>query len=213
MYKRLPLIVGIITATLILFWYFSAFQETFYDVAIFFEKYVGQNKLLGIFIFLFIAILSALLSPLTNAPLIPVAVALWGVMPTMMILFTGWIVGDIIAYHIGRYIGGPLFRYIISAKRFDKWVDEIQKHTRFYMLLLLRVALPAELGYAFGILRYSFGKYMLITLLAEIPFVLITTYASEAILEGNRLEFFSLMAVLITIFWGAIYLVREKNTT
>jgi len=212
MYKRLLLAVSIIIASTILFWYFTVFQEAFYDVVIFFEKYVRQNELLGLLIFLLIAILSALLSPLTNVPLIPIAVALWGVFPTMIILFVGWLIGDIIAYYIGRYIGGPLFRYIISAKRFDKWTEEIRKHTRFYMLLLLRVALPAELGYAFGIMRYPFFKYMLITFLAEIPFVLITTYASEAILEGNRLEFFSLVAILIVIFWGAMHIIKKEKT-
>lgn len=211
MHKRLLFTLGIISATIILFWYFNVVQVAFYDIAIFFEKYVGQNELLGIFIFLLIATASALLSPLTNAPLIPIAVALWGLVPTMVILLVGWLIGDIIAYYIGRYIGGPLFRYIISAKRFDKWVEEIRKHTRFYMLLLLRVALPAELGYAFGIMRYPFGKYMLITFLAEIPFVIITTYASEAILEGNRLEFFSLIAILVAIFFGAMHFVRDKK--
>ncbi|MCR4343005.1 MAG: VTT domain-containing protein [Patescibacteria group bacterium] len=213
MYKRLLIIIGIVAVAVILFWYFSAVQEAFYDTAIFFERYVRQNELLGFFIFLLIAILSALLSPLTNIPLIPVAVALWGVAPTMIILFIGWIIGDIIAYYAGRHIGGPLFRYIISIKRFDKWVVEIQKHTRFYMLLLLRIALPAELGYAFGIMRYPFAKYMAITFLAEIPFVLITTYASEAILAGERLKFFSLIAVLIAVFLVAMHIVRERKTT
>lgn len=213
MYKRLLITIVAVSVTVILFWYFSSVQEAFYDTAIFFERYVGQNELLGFLIFLLIAILSALLSPLTNVPMIPVAIVLWGVAPTMIILFVGWLIGDIIAYYVGRYVGGPLFRYIISAKRFDKWVAEIQRHTRFYMLLLLRIALPAELGYAFGIMRYPFVKYMAITFIAEIPFVLITTYASEAILNGERFKFFTLIAVLIAVFLVAMHIVKERKTT
>jgi len=211
MYKRILLITTIIIVAAILFWHFSAFQETFYKIVIPLEKYFKKNELLGFILFIFIAIASALLSPLTNAPLIPVAVALWGTTITMILLFGGWIIGDITAYYLGKQIGRPIIRYIISAERFDKGIEAIRKHTRFYMLLLLRIALPAELGYAFGVIRYHFGKYLFLTFLANIPFVFITTYASKAVLDGERLRFFGLLAVLGIILFGAMYFARNSQ--
>ncbi len=212
MYKRLLLLTGTVIIVAILFWYFGIFQEYFYDIVEFSEKYFKENRLLIFIIFLFIAIASALLSPLTNVPLIPIAVALCGTVITIALLLAGWIIGDIIAYYIGKCIGRPIIRYIISAERFDKLINAVKKHTRFHVLLLLRIVLPTELGYVFGVIRYQFWKYLILTSLANITFVFITVYASKAILDGKRIEFFSLLALLITIFLGAMHFVRNKNT-
>lgn len=211
MYKRALLVIGILVAITLLFWYSLSLQETFYDVVSFFETYVRQNEMLGMLVFMLIATLGALVSPFTNLPLIPVAVALWGAALTALLLLGGWLLGGVIAYFIGRYVGYPAIRYIISAERFDAWLREVRAHTRFSMMFLLRLALPAELGYAFGVIRYSFWKYVLLTFFAELPFVLIATYASEAILLGERLQFFGLIALVGVIFLGAFYLVRKRG--
>ncbi|MCR4306854.1 MAG: VTT domain-containing protein, partial [Candidatus Yonathbacteria bacterium] len=120
--------------------------------------------------------------------------------------------GDVIAYFIGRYIGYPAVRYIISGKRFDAWLSAVRVHTSFSKMFILRLALPAELGYAFGVIRYPFWKYVLLTFFAELPFVIIVTYASEAILLGERLQFFGLIALIGIIFFGAFHLVRKPTS-
>lgn len=210
-YKRTLLIIGILIAVTLLFWYSLSLQEAFYDIVSFFEVYVRQNEILGILVFVLTAALAALLSPFTNLPLIPVAVALWGAALTALLLLAGWLLGAVIAYFIGRYIGYPAVRYIVSAERFDSWLRVVKVHMRFSMMFLLRLALPAELGYAFGVIRYHFWKYVLLTFLAELPFVIITTYASEAILLGERVQSFGLIALMGVIFFGAFYLFRKMG--
>ncbi|MCR4330868.1 MAG: VTT domain-containing protein [Patescibacteria group bacterium] len=211
MYKQALLIIGVLVAITLLFWYSLSLQETFYNIVSFFETYVRQNEALGLLVFMLTAALAALVGPFTNLPLIPVAVALFGTVPTTLLLLGGWLIGDTIAYLIGRYIGYPAVRYVISAKRFDAWLSTISPHTSFFKMFLLRLALPAELGYAFGTIRYPFWKYFLLTFFAELPFVLVTIYASEAILLGERLQFFGLIALMSVIFFGAFYLVRKPT--
>ncbi len=209
-YKRAALIVGLLVVITLLFWYSLSLQEAFYDVVSFFETYVRQNEILGLLVFILIAALAAMVSPFTNLPLIPVAVALWGTTTTVFLLLGGWLIGDATAYFIGRYVGYPAVRYIISAERFDTWLSAVRAHTSFSMMFLLRLALPAELGYVFGVIRYHFGKYILLTFLAELPFVLTAAYASEAILLGERLQFFGLVALISAILFGAFYLALKR---
>jgi len=208
-YKRTLLTIGIIVLAALLFWYSTALHELFYDIVSFFDVFVKQNETLGLFVFVLIAVLSALISPLTNIPLIPVAVALWGIVPTMALLLGGWLLGDVIAYYVGRFVGYPAVRYIISPERFDGWVANIRDHTGFFMGFLLRLTLPAELGYAFGLIRYRFWKYFLLTLLAELPYAFVTVYASEAILSGEQIRFFGLIALATAVFLGALYVIRK----
>ncbi|MEK7555885.1 MAG: VTT domain-containing protein [Patescibacteria group bacterium] len=210
-YKRTLLIIGILIAVTLLFWYSLSLQEAFYDIVSFFEVYVRQNEILGILVFILTAALAAMVSPFTNLPLIPVAVALWGTALTALLLLGGWLLGAAIAYFIGYYVGYPAVRYVISAERFDVWLREVRVHTSFFMMFLLRLALPAELGYAFGFIRYPFWKYVLLTFLAELPFVIITTYASESIILGEQLRFFGLIALAGVIFFGAFYFVRKPT--
>lgn len=80
----------------------------------------------------------------------------------------------------------------------------MNEQATFATALLLRLALPAELGYAFGVVRYPLGTYVAITVLSELPYAIASAYASEAVLLGNVLHFLGfsgivLMAILIAL--------------
>lgn len=212
MNKRIFLILGIVVIVAALFWYSSAIQNTFYVIVDFFNTLVIYNEYLAIILFILIAATAALISPFTNVPLIPIAVVIWGTLGTTILLLFGWLVGDILAYLIGRYLGYPAIRYIISEEKFDNLIKVIKTHTNFLKAFLFRLALPAELGYMFGIIRYNFGKYLLITFLAELPFAIVSTYASEAILSGDTVKFFVFIGMLsIVVFF--IFRKIHKTTT
>lgn len=195
----------------LVFWYSSAIQDSFYVIVERFGTLVAQNELGAIMLFIALSALAALVSPFTNIPLIPFAVAIWGAAPTAILLLGGWLIGDMLAYYLGRDIGYPAVRYLVAAERFDHWVAVVRKHARFSMALFLRVALPAELGYAFGIIRYPVGLYALITFLAELPMALIAVYASDAVLAGDTQRFFAFVVVLVLLIGTGAYAVRAKQ--
>lgn len=211
MTKRIILIACTAIAGVLLFWYSSTLQDAFYVVVNFFSELVLRNELLAVVVFVLLSAVAALISPFTNIPLIPIAVVIWGTIPTAILLLGGWMLGDILAYFIGRDIGYPAVRYMVSSERFDRWVAVVREHTSFLMALLLRVALPAELGYAFGIIRYPMILYVLITFLAELPIALVAVYASEAALAGDVQMFFAAVGVLVALIAIGAYYVRSKQ--
>lgn len=211
MTKRIILIACTAIAVALAFWYSSTLQDAFYVVVDFFSALVMRNELLAVIVFVLLSAAAALISPFTNIPLIPIAVVIWGTVPTTILLLGGWLLGDIVAYFIGRDIGYPAVRYMVSSERFDRWVVVVREHTSFLMALLLRVALPAELGYAFGIIRYPVGLYALITFLAELPIALVAVYASEAALAGDAQMFFVAVGVLAVLVGAGAYYIRSKQ--
>lgn len=175
----------------------------FYIIADYLNELAVQNQLLAILVFVLTSALAALISPLTNIPLVPIATVIWGPVPTIIFLLCGWFIGDIIAYLIGRYFGYKAVSYFVSTEKLDDWSNMVKKRTTFTTALLLRIALPAELGYAFGIIRYPAGTYIAITFLSELPFAIISTYASEAVIYGDTLKFFGLVGILFSVIFIA----------
>lgn len=199
MNRRVIVFICVAIIIAFLFWYSSVLQETFYAIADYLKVLAAQNEVLAIFVFVLTSALAALISPLTNIPLVPIATLIWGPVPTIMFLIGGWLIGDILAYLVGRYLGHKVVAYFVSTEKLDNWSNVVKKRTSFSTALLLRVALPAELGYAFGIIRYPASLYIIITFLAELPFAVISTFASEAVLLGDTLKFFGLIGVLLAV--------------
>lgn len=204
MSKRVLLLLFGVVFLALLFWYSSALQDQFFVIVDFFHTLVYKNELLAIGVFILTAVVGALISPFTNLPLVPFAVAIWGTVPTTLFLLAGWMIGDTIAYFIGRYYGRKAVTFFVSEEKLDHWSEMVKAHTNFFTALILRLALPAELGYAFGFVRYHFGLFLLITLIAEVPFAIISTTASEAVLERDVGEFFWLILLLVIIIVGAL---------
>ncbi|HBH71420.1 MAG: putative membrane protein [Parcubacteria group bacterium GW2011_GWC1_42_11] len=201
MNRRLVVFLSLAVIIALLFWYSSVLQNSFYVIADLLKELAIQNKLLAIFVFILTSALAALVSPLTNIPLVPIATLIWGPIPTIIYLLFGWFIGDIIAYIIGRYLGYKAVSYFVSTEKLDDWSSMVKKRATFSTALLLRIALPAELGYAFGIIRYPAGIYIIITFLSELPFAIISAYASEAVLYGEALKFFSLVGILFVVIF------------
>jgi len=209
-YRRIILLLCTAIVVAFLFWYSSVLQDAFYLIADYLSVLAFQNELLAIFVFILVAVLAALVSPLTNVPLIPVAVLIWGPASATIFLLIGWIIGDILAYFIGYYFGHKVASYFVSNEKLDNWSRVVKERTHFSTALFLRLALPAELGYAFGIIRYPAGAYVLVTFLAELPFAFVSTYASEAVLYGEALKFFGLIGILAVIIFVA-YRMNHKR--
>ena len=212
MHKRLLIFISIAIAIALLFWYSSTLQSTFYILVGFFWDLVQYNEPLAVLLFILVAIVAALISPFTNIPLVPIAVAIWGPLLTTIYLFTGWIVGDVLAYFIGRYLGRRIVTLFMTREKLDELSHSIKERAKFIPALILRFTLPAELGYVFGIIRYDLIYYVTISLIAELPFAIVATFASDAVLNGNTLEFLGYISTLLFVIVAGYYY-RYKNST
>ncbi len=193
------------------FWSSAALQDLFYGSVDYLEKYTDQNRTLGIIIFMGLAAVSALFSPFSSAPLIPAGVVIWGSGIVFFLLASGWLIGDLIAYLIGRFARRAIVTRFVPQEKLDYYKEMISKKARFWFVLLFRFALPSEItGYALGIIRYHFGKYLLATVLVEAPFAYLAVYSGEAFVKGNAVLFVSLILFTTAVIYLTLYYFRKK---
>ncbi len=181
-------------------------QRVLLDLTVVFDEFVQQHPVFGPAAFFLLAAISILLGPFSSAPVLPFAIAAWKVVPTLLLLLLGWLAGGCGAYVIGRYAGQLLVGKIVGQRRLEKWIAELKPRMTFPLLLLFRLAMPSETGYVFGLLSYHFGRYLLITFLAELPFALLTVYAGDAFLRTGWWSFVALLLAGLAIIALAYYL-------
>ena len=203
------IIIFSLVSLALIFWYSNYIQNQFYVIVDFFNVLVTQHESLAILVFILSATFGALISPLTNLPLVPFAVAIWGTVPTTIFLLIGWLIGDIIAYIIGRYFGLYIITKLISSKKIEEWSGMVKGHTNFFTAVVVRLALPAELGYLFGFIRYNFWLYLLVTFIAELPFAVILTNVSKAVIFGETQQFFGMIFLLVVIIVGVLIKMKK----
>ncbi|MDO8572747.1 MAG: VTT domain-containing protein [bacterium] len=199
--------VVVIVAIATLFFLSPTLQETFFNITLSLQKYAISNGVMAGTIFVALSALSALLSPFSSVPFIPIAITIWGQLMTITLLLLGWVLGGICTYAIGRYAARPILERFVKPETAHRYADWIKEHATFTKVLLFRLALPAEiLGYALGIVRYHFGKYIVATFIAELLFAYGATQASTALVDLNPAAFFGWTAITLGTLYAIYHL-------
>ena len=180
------------------------------DLTAIFEEFIGQYPILAMAAFVLLSAISMLLGMVSSVPIAPLAVAIWGTTITLLLLLFGWLLGGCASYAIGRYAGYPLIGRITGRRRLKEWMLKLKSRMTFPLLFLFRLAMPSETGYVFGIFRYDFWRYLLITFLAELPFALLVVYASGAFIEADWQMFTSLLLIGAVVAALMYYLFERK---
>lgn len=156
--------------------------------------YFRENRVWGGFIFVAISAVSVLLSPFSSVPLAPSAIMAWGNQTTFGLLFLGWIIGGIFAYFIGSFSREKIIKRFVSFKKVEYYKERISARSQFWLVFLFRLTVPSEIAsYTLGIIRYHFWKYLLATILTEVPFALFVVYSGSVLLSGKILYFGAVM--------------------
>lgn len=206
--EKIPTIF-LILVIIALFWYSSELQALFHLVVLYIETYTIEFPLLAYALFFGLAVVSTLVSPFSSVALVPFAIELWGTLTTLILLLMGWIVGGMIAYYLGKHVAYKILRIILPSS-FEFYSRQVSKKTKFWMALLFRAATPSEIGYLFGIIKYDFSKYLLATIISEIPYAILAVYVSNALIAKNVLIFLSLGLLLLAIMITSLYFLHKK---
>lgn len=187
------------------FWYFRDLQDIYDSLLNYFTAVAEINRFLaGVFFFL-LATFSAVLTFFSSTPVIPIAVEIFGRGLTLVLIMGGWLLGGIIAYWIFYYLRHFFSKFKIF-KQAEHYEQKLIGRTEFPLILLFRLAIPAEIGsYALGLLRFPFWKYVLITFLGELPFAVIALYSNTAFVERKPLVFVGVLAIGMVIIGVAVY--------
>ena len=170
-------------------------------------RVIVAHRVLGMALFVALAGLSAMLAFFSSAVIVPVAIYTWGKVVCALLLWTGWILGGLCAYGIGRAFGRPVVRSLISAAALARYEDRISNRAPFGLVLLFQLALPSEVpGYVLGLARYRLLKFVAALGIAELPFAVGTVYLGESFLERRIFVFIGLGAL------GAVFGVWALRT-
>ena len=200
-------IISVIVILIAIFWSSTTVENYVQSIIGSLANYMDGGSWMSVIIFVALAVLSVMLVSFSSIWLVPVAMTLWGNLPTLVMLLLSWILGGIFSYLIGKYMGYPIVRKIVSEEKINNYSGIFsQARESFSLIILSRFVLPSEIpGYLLGIVRYPFFKYLLATALSEIPYAFVVVYFIEAILRKNTTTFL----VLGTLWLGfAFFAVR-----
>ena len=165
-------------------------SETLHDKAdaliVWAESVIELSPHIGMAVFVLIAMLSAMLAFFSSAVFVPVAVYTWGAGVTFILLWAGWLLGGVVSFCIGRFLGRRVAAILIGEEKLAGWQSQLTQRSRFIHILLFQAALPSEIpGYVLGILRYRFSLYLTALAITELPYVIGVIYLGESFLRGE----------------------------
>ncbi len=181
-----------------------AVQDEIFAFIHWIEGFMREMPVLGAVVFFLVSAASVLVAFFSAAVIVPSAVLVWGSLGAFLLLYAGWITGGVLTYGIGRLFGKSAVRRFVRQERLARYEDAVSHRMPFWAVALLVVSVPAEIpGYLLGILRYPFWKFLLALSLAELPFALVSVYASGELLQGRYFGFFVTVALLGLAAWFA----------
>jgi uncharacterized membrane protein YdjX (TVP38/TMEM64 family) len=146
---------------------------------------IRQRPIAGMVVFVLLTAISAMIAFLSSAVLIPVAIYVWGPILCFVLLWSGWFLGGVAAYAIGRYLGRPVVRRLVrpeTLERQERWARS--GSGSLVAVLLIQLAIPSDLaGYVFGLIRCPLGWFTAALAVVEIPYALGAVFLGVSFVE------------------------------
>jgi uncharacterized membrane protein YdjX (TVP38/TMEM64 family) len=191
-----------------------AASDTLHDrtegIIVWIDGVVSRAPVLGMLFFVLLAMVSAMVAFFSSAVFAPIAVYAWGKAGTFMLLWLGWLLGGILSFCIGRFLGRSAVSMIIDEEKIAGWEHELGTRARFTHILMFQAVVPSEIpGYVLGVLRYSFPLYVAALAVTELPYAIATVYLGESFLEGESSAFILLGFAVIVLGMFLVRAVRK----
>ena len=189
----LIIVVGLVAAS-------DTLHNRTQEIIVWTEGVISQAPLLGMLVFVLLAMLSAMVAFFSSALLAPVAIYAWGEVGCLALLWLGWCLGGIVSFCIGRFLGKAAVSKIIGEEKVAGWRDAFSERMKFRHVLLFQAVVPSEVpGYLLGILRYRFLLYLAALGITEVPYAIATVYLGESFLQGQSAVFMLVGVGLIVL--------------
>lgn len=167
---------------------------------------ISQHPVAGPVAFVLFAAASAMVAFVASALLVPAALVAWGPIPTLGLLWLGWILGGAVSYAFARYFGRPAVALLGSGAPLARWEERLSRRAPFGLVLLFQLAVPSEVpGYVLGLVRYPFPRYLVVVALGELPFAIGTVLFGDSFLARRTpmmlaLGAFAIVASLLVVW-------------
>jgi len=164
----------------------------------------ARHPVLGAILFVGLAALSAVLVFFSGLLLVPVGVQTWGQAGCFLLLWCGWVMGGLVTYSVGRYLGRPFVQRLLSVGAVAHYEALIPEGSSFLTATMVQLAFPSDVsGYFFGLLGYQARVYLGALVFAELPYALGAVYLGTAFINRQYWLLLSAAAVAAAAFaWG-----------
>lgn len=170
------------------------------------EPVIAQHPVLGALIFMGLAALSAILVFFSGVLLVPIGVQAWGEMGCFIMLWSGWCLGGLVTYAIGRHLKRTAVQRMLSGGMIDRYENRIPERGSLVTAVLVQLAVPSDIsGYFFGLLGYPLRVYFGALMLTEIPYALGTVFLGSAFIQKQYVLLFSVSGVALVAL-GLVWL-------
>ncbi len=199
----IAIVVGLVAAS-------DTLHDRTQEIIVWTEGIISQAPLLGMLVFILLAMLSAMVAFFSSALLAPVAIYAWGEVACLALLWLGWCLGGVVSFCIGRFLGRTAVSKILGEEKVAGWQDAVSERTRFVHILLFQAVVPSEVpGYLLGILRYRFLLYLAALGITEIPYAIATVYLGGSFLQGQSTVFMLVGIGLIVLAASLLHIHRR----
>jgi uncharacterized membrane protein YdjX (TVP38/TMEM64 family) len=152
------------------------------------EPMIAEYPVLGALIFMGLAALSAMLVFFSGVLLVPIGIQTWGEAGCFLMLWSGWCLGGLATYAIGRGLKRPAVQRMLSNELIDRYESRIPEGGSFLTVVLVQLAVPSDVaGYFFGLLGYPLRIYFGALMLTEIPYAIGTVFLGNAFMQKQYL--------------------------
>jgi uncharacterized membrane protein YdjX (TVP38/TMEM64 family) len=176
------------------------------------EVVIRQRPVAGMIVFVLLTAISAMIAFVSSAVLIPVAIYVWGPILCFVLLWSGWFLGGLAAYAIGRYLGRPAVRRLVrpeTLERQERWARS--GSGSLVAVLLIQLAIPSDLaGYVFGLIRCPLGWFTAALALVEVPYALGAVFLGMSFVE-RRLVPLVIVGVMGTVLSIAAFRAYHRH--
>jgi uncharacterized membrane protein YdjX (TVP38/TMEM64 family) len=144
------------------------------------REFIDQHAFWGLFLYISLNIVDAVLAPGATLPLIPVATHVWGRVFAAIATTAGWTAGSLIAFLIARRWGYPLVRKLTSLRRVQQMKRYIPEDL-FWSIVLVRLVLPMDvISYVLGLFTdIGWSKYAAATAIGLTPSAFLLAYIGK----------------------------------
>lgn len=157
-------------------------------------------------IYIIFCFLQVVLLPVPGSVAVAVGVAMFGPLYCALYAFIGIILGSVVAFAVGRWIGYRAVCWIVGKESVDKWLKKMKG--KDYLILSLMFLLPLFpddiLCFVAGLSSMTWGFYIIMILITRSISVFSTAYSFELIPFNTWWGitiWIALAAMIIAAFW------------
>ncbi|MCY3923667.1 MAG: TVP38/TMEM64 family protein [Chloroflexi bacterium] len=166
------------------------------------EEWIDGFGVWGPVVYIVIFGASMLFAPLPTAPMPLVAAAVFGPVLGFVYTITATAIGSTVCFWIARRLGRPALGRLTSQRALDK-IDELGERLGIRLLIVLRlfpIAGVDYVSYAAGLTQMRFPTYIVISVVASSPILILAAVLGDAVLERNRELLLGALLAIIALF-------------